>query len=118
MSRVMFLSKDGTSETLDMELSLDNIYDKLEVQSIDYVLMGYSDDEKTEYGFLIDDEGMLVENLMDNLNIFSIRPYRMGIFSQPLFGNLLLVATDLDGEYVDIDEATARKILKDSEMLI
>lgn len=117
MSRVMFLSKDGNTETLDMELSLDNIYKKLDVHTIDYIFLGYSDDEKVEYGFLIDDEGMLVDEPISNLNILSIVPYRTGIFSQLLFGNLLLVATGEDGEYVDIDDATAHKILKEIYML-
>ncbi|MBO5752975.1 MAG: hypothetical protein J6S69_04675 [Proteobacteria bacterium] len=60
------------------------------------------------------------ENMEDrNINAFSILPYRMHIFQQPLFGNILMCATDKNtGEYADeFDVTEAKRILSELYMI-
>ncbi len=53
-----------------------------------------------------------------NINSFSVAPYRLGIFRQPLFGNLLMCAVDNEtGEYADMNVTEAKRILKKLYML-
>ena len=118
--KMIWIPKTGKIETLTIDDGMESVCAKIGCGLIDMVSVGESSDGSIIYYFICDDEGMLVADNMDdhNLNSFSIAPYRLGIFRQPLFGNLLMCAVDNEtGEYADMNVAEAKRILKSLCML-
>lgn len=113
--KMIFIPKTGKIETVSQDDSLQAIYNKLECSTIDMFTVGESETmPDVSYDFICDDEGMFKhEDGEDNINGFSIAPYRLKIFRQPLFGHILMCAVDNNtGDYVDINVAEAKRILK------
>lgn len=118
--KMIWIPKTGKIETITINDDLDSVCSKIGCDLIDMTAVGESSDGSLSYDFICDDEGMLVADSMEdhNLNSFSIAPYRLGIFRQPLFGNLLMCAIDNEtGEYADMNVTEAKRILKELYML-
>lgn len=120
--KMIWIPKTGKIETITIEDSLESIKEKIDCHLITMFSVGESKkNPNISYDFICDDEGMFVgENMEDgNINVFSILPYRMRIFQQPLFGNILMCATDENtGEYADVFDVTeAKHILRELYML-
>jgi hypothetical protein len=120
--KMIWIPKTGRIETITIDDSLESIREKIDCRLITMFSVGESKkNPNISYDFICDDEGMIVgENMEDgNINAFSILPYRMRIFQQPLFGNILMCATDENtGEYSDeFDVIEAKRILRELYML-
>ena len=118
--KMIWIPKTGKIETITIDDDLDSVRAKIGCDLIDMFADGESSDGSLSYDFICDDEGMLVADSMEdhNINGFSITPYRLGIFKQPLFGNLLMCAIDNEtGEYADMNVTEAKRILKELSML-
>lgn len=118
--KMIWIPKTGKIETITIDDGLDSVCAKIGCDLIDMTAVGESSDGSLSYDFICDDEGMLVADSMEdhNINSFSIAPYRLGIFRQPLFGNLLMCAIDNEtGEYADLNVTEAKRILKELYML-
>lgn len=115
--KMIWIPKTGKIETITIDDSLESIRNKIDCQWITMFSVGESEkNPNVSYDFICDDEGMLVgENMEDhNINGFSVLPYRMRIFGQPLFGNILMCAVDEEtGDYSsDFDVTEAKRILR------
>lgn len=118
--KMIWIPKTGKIETITIDDDLDSVRSKIGCDLIDMTAVGKSSDGSLSYDFICDDEGMLMADCMEdhNINSFSIAPYRLGIFRQPLFGNLLMCAIDNEnGEYADMNVTEAKRILKELSML-
>ena len=118
--KMIWIPKTGKIETITINDDLDSVRAKIGCDWIDMFAVGESSDGFLSYDFICDDEGMLVADSMEdqNINGFSITPYRLGIFKQPLFGNLLMCAIDNEtGEYADMNVTEAKRILRKLSML-
>ena len=118
--KMIWIPKTGKIETITINDDLDSVRSKIGCDLIDMTAVGESSDGSLSYDFICDDEGMLVADSMGdhNLNNFSIAPYRLGIFRQPLFGNILMCAVDNEtGEYADMNVTEAKRILRELYML-
>lgn len=118
--KMIWIPKTGKIETITINDDLDSVRAKIGCDWIDMFAVGESSDGSLSYDFICDDEGMLVADSMEdrNINGFSITPYRLGIFKQPLFGNLLMCAIDNEtGEYADMNVTEAKRILRKLSML-
>lgn len=118
--KMIWIPKTGKIETITINDDLDSVRAKIGCDLIDMFAVGESSDGSLSYDFICDDEGMLVADSMEdhNINGFSITPYRLGIFKQPLFGNLLMCAIDNEtGEYADMNVTEAKRILRKLSML-
>lgn len=118
--KMIWIPKTGKIETITINDDLESVCAKIGCELIDMVAVGESVDGSISYDFICDDEGMLVADSMEdhNINGFSITPYRLGVFRQPLFGNLLMCAVDNEtGEYADMNVAEAKRVLKNLCML-
>lgn len=113
--KMIWIPKTGKIETITQDTNYDKIRQKLEVRVIDMVSVGESDkNPDISYDFILDDEGMLVDNPRENINNFSITGYQMGVLNHPFFGNILMCAIDENtGDYSDkFDVYEAKRILK------
>lgn len=113
--KMIWIPKTGKIETITQDTNYDKIRKKLEVRVIDMVRVGESEKNPNVcYDFILDDEGMLVDNPRENINNFSITGYQMGVLNQPFFGNILMCAIDeTTGDYSDkFDVYEAKSILK------
>ena len=118
--KMIWIPKTGKIEKITINDDLDSVRAKIGCDWIDMFAVGESSDGSLSYDFICDDEGMLVADSMEdhNINGFSITPYRLGIFKQPLFGNLLMCAIDNEtGEYADMNVTEAKRILRKLSML-
>lgn len=119
LRKMIWIPKTGDIEVIEIEDDYEVIREKIGCRLIDMFSVGESDDERISYDMICDDEGMFAAETSEdgNINGWSILPYRMGIFRQPLFGNLLMCAIDNDtGDYADMNLKEAFKILKDLHM--
>ena len=115
--KMIWIPKTGKIETITIDDSLESIRSKIDCRLITMFSVGESKkNPNVSYDFICDDEGMIVgEDMEDrNVNAFSLLPYRMHIFRQPLFGNILMCAVDEEtGDYSsDFDVTEAKRILR------